>query len=65
MLGLRLKSGLSLGRLERKYPKEFAKIQQIIQEQVNKGLLVEYNGRILLSVRGMDLANQVMMEFIV
>jgi oxygen-independent coproporphyrinogen-3 oxidase len=63
ILGLRLKSGLSMGRLERKFPEEFPKIQSIIQEQVDKGLLIRTHGRIYLSDQGLDLANQVMMEF--
>ena len=64
ILGLRMNSGLSLARLKKKYPQGWDRVEGVIQEQVEKELLIQQHGRIQLSERGMDLANQVMMEFL-
>lgn len=64
ILGLRMTRGLSLARLKKKYPNGWLKIQPIIRKQSEQGLLIQEHGRIFLSELGMDLANQVMMEFL-
>lgn len=64
ILGLRMNSGLSLSRLQKKYPDAWPTAETTIRLQVEKGLLIQEHGRIFLSERGMDIANQVMMEFL-
>jgi len=64
ILGLRMNSGLSLARLKRKYPEDWTRAEAVVREQVEKGLMIQRHGRICLSDRGMDLANQVMVEFL-
>lgn len=64
ILGLRMNSGLSVARLKRKYPQDWTRVEAIIRDQVEKGLMIQRQGRICLSERGMDLANQVMVEFL-
>ena len=65
MLGLRVKEGVSLGRLARECgadPEEA--FGELFRELENAGLLARENGRLRLSDKGTLLANQVLAKFI-
>jgi len=64
ILGLRLTHGISMAELIRKFGPEVDSIRPLIIEQQRLGLLIPGDQRIALTEAGMDLANQVMINFL-
>ena len=65
MLGLRVKEGVSLGRLAQECgadPEDA--FGELFRELENAGLVARENGRLLLSEKGTLLANQVLAKFL-
>ncbi len=64
ILGLRLTHGISMAELIREFGVEVDLIRPLIIEQQRQGLLIPSEERIALTKAGMDLANQVMINFL-
>ena len=64
ILGLRLTHGISMAELVEKFGQEVDRIRPLIVEQQRLGLLIAGDERIVLTEAGMDLANQVMINFL-
>ena len=64
ILGLRLTHGISMAELVEKFGQEVDRIRPLIVEQQRLGLLIPGEERIVLTEAGMDLANQVMINFL-
>lgn len=64
ILGLRLTHGISMAELVREFGAEVDRIRPLIIEQQQLGLLISSQERIALTKAGMDLANQVMINFL-
>jgi oxygen-independent coproporphyrinogen-3 oxidase len=60
-MGLRLLDGISEARLEKRYGLQFGEVYpRELTELAKQGLLLRETGRIALSEKGRQLANQVM-----
>ena len=64
-MGLRLTSGINLLEFKSKFNKDIYSIyKNVIEKNIKRGLLVENNSNLLLTKKGIDLANDVMSDFI-
>ena len=64
-LGLRLKKGISINEFQKRFQKSIYEVyQDILDDLIEKSLLIENANRIYLSQKGTDVANYVMMQFL-
>lgn len=64
-LGLRMMKGISPQEFEEKFHQDFGTIYgRAVEKLKMQGLLEEEGGRIRLTERGIDVSNQVLVEFL-
>ena len=64
-LGLRMMKGISPQKFEEKFHQDFGTIYgRAVEKLKMQGLLEEEGGRIRLTERGIDVSNQVLVEFL-
>lgn len=64
MLGLRLNKGVSINKLNQKYNIDFnVKYAKALEKLLREGLVILTEDNIKLTIKGMDLSNQVFLQF--